>query len=212
MQKILLNADLGESFGTWSKGNDSLAMPLIDMANIACGMHAADPLTMQESIKLAKQHQVLIGAHPGYDDLLGFGRRSIPSSSEQIYALVLFQLGALAAFCQAQNVKLDYVKPHGALYNDMMNNLEIFTTIVQAIYDFDPKLKIMVLSGKNTEAVQNICKQYQMKIYYEVFLDRNYTDSADLVARSQDNALLNKDQILNRIKLLLSDGIIKSEK
>ena len=207
---MLLNADLGESFGIWKMGNDEAVMPLIDMANIACGMHASDPFNMNKTIALAKTHRVKIGAHPSYPDLLGFGRKSIAYTSNEIYALILFQIGALDAFCTAHQVSMDYVKPHGALYNDMMEKEHVFEPIVHAIKDYNSNLKIMVLAGKNQEMIQHLTTKYGISIYNEAFLDRGYNDDGSLVKRGQPDALLDQNAMLERVKTLLNGQPLQS--
>jgi len=117
-----LNCDLGESFGAWTMGADALVMPEIDMANIACGGHAGDPLTMLKTLQLAKAHQVEIGAHPSYPDKLGFGRKSIPFAEQELVAHIVAQVSALIGIAGSESLQVTYVKPHGALYNDMMKN------------------------------------------------------------------------------------------
>ena len=134
--KIRLNCDMGESYGIWKMGYDEDIMPLVDMANLACGYHAGDALTMSRAVALAKKYNVFIGAHPSYQDLVGFGRRSILCSLEEIKSIILYQLGALQAFCKAHNTIVSYVKPHGALYNDMMRDENIFKAILNAISSF----------------------------------------------------------------------------
>ncbi len=134
--KIKLNCDMGESFGAYKIGLDEELMPLVDMANLACGFHASDALTMQKSVTLAKKHEVTIVAHPGYQDLVGFGRRSMTCTFEEIKAIVLYQLGALSAFCKREDTRISYVKPHGALYNDMMKDENILKAILEAISSY----------------------------------------------------------------------------
>jgi len=123
---IKLNCDMGESFGIWKMGEDELIMPHINMANLACGFHSSDSTTMNKSVELAVKHNVTIGAHPSYQDLVGFGRRSIACTEEEISAIILYQIGALSSFCKVHNTSISYVKPHGALYNDMMKDENIF--------------------------------------------------------------------------------------
>ena len=135
---LLLNCDMGESFGAWTMGNDELAMPLIDQANLACGYHAGDPLTMQRSVALAVRHGVRIGAHPAYPDLQGFGRRHLACSPDEVRAQVLYQLGALDAFCRAAGTELAYVKPHGALYNDLVRDDALLVAVLDACAGYRP--------------------------------------------------------------------------
>ena len=208
---IKLNCDMGESFGIWEMGKDKEIMPYINMANLACGFHASDSITMSKSVELAVQHNVKIGAHPAYQDLVGFGRRSIPCTNEEISAIILYQIGALSAFCKAANTSVTYVKPHGALYNDMMKNNAIFTSIVKAIASFDTNIKLMVLSTPNYEKFETLASSYGIELIYEVFADRNYNDNGSLVSRTEENAVVvDEDEVIQRVKILSNDGYINS--
>jgi len=208
---IKLNCDMGESFGIWEMGKDKEIMPYINMANLACGFHASDSITMSKSVELAVQHNVKIGAHPAYQDLVGFGRRSIPCTNEEISAIILYQIGALSAFCKAANTSVTYVKPHGALYNDMMKNNAIFTSIVKAIASFDTNIKLMVLSTPNYEKFETLASSYGIELIYEVFADRNYNDDGSLVSRTLANAVVvDENEVIQRVKLLSNDGYINS--
>lgn len=131
-RRILLNCDMGESFGAWRMGDDVHSMPLVDQANLACGFHAGDPLTMRRAVELAVRHGVSIGAHPAYPDLSGFGRRSLACSAEEVHAMVLYQIGALDAFCRSLGAQVAYVKPHGALYNDLVGDDELLRAVLDA--------------------------------------------------------------------------------
>lgn len=209
--QIRLNCDMGESFGVWKMGNDEEIMPLIDMANLACGYHASDALTMNRTVALAKKHNVTIGAHPSYQDLVGFGRRSILCSLEEIKSIILYQLGALSAFCKAHGTAVSYVKPHGALYHDMMRDENIFKAILNAISYYDKNIKLMILSGPKNEAYDYTAKLYNINLIYEVFADRNYNDDGSLVARSYENAVIQDElQVADRIKLIKERGYLYS--
>ncbi len=144
--RILLNCDMGESFGAWRMGDDTHAMPLIDQANLACGYHAGDPLTMQRTVRLAVEQGVSIGAHPAYPDLAGFGRRHMNCSPEEVHALVLYQIGALDAFCRAAGTQVAYVKPHGALYNDLVRDDALLCAVLDACAAYRKRLPLMVLA------------------------------------------------------------------
>ena len=208
---IKLNCDMGESFGIWKMGEDELIMPHISMANLACGFHASDSITMSKSVELAVKHNVTIGAHPSYQDLVGFGRRSIPCTDKEITAITLYQLGALSAFCKAQNTSVSYVKPHGALYNDMMKDNDIFTAIVKAVSSFDTNIKLMILSTPNYEKFETIASSFGIELIYEVFADRNYNDDGSLVSRTLTNAVVeDENEVIQRVKLLANDGYINS--
>jgi len=202
---------MGEGFGLWEMGLDEQIMPHINMANLACGFHASDALTMKNSVALAKKYDVTIGAHPGYQDLVGFGRRSMNCTSEEISAIVLYQLGALDAFCKTQDSKVSYVKPHGALYNDMMKDEKIYKAILKAISSYDKKIKLMILSNKNNEKYKEIAKEFGLSLLYEVFADRNYNDDGSLVARTNKNAVIHNDaEVSNRVQVLKNEGYLRS--
>ncbi|MGR5080017.1 5-oxoprolinase subunit PxpA [Photobacterium swingsii] len=188
-----LNCDMGESFGPWLMGRDDAVMPWINMANIACGFHASDPDVMAKTVASACQYNVEIGAHPGYNDKEGFGRRSIPHSAESITQLVAYQAGALNAICQLHGQQISYVKPHGALYNDMMADESVFIAIAKAISGmnsvFIPPIKLMVLSRPDNHRYQRIAEQYRVELLFEAFSDRAYTPDGFLVPRSQPEAV-----------------------
>ena len=208
---IKLNCDMGESFGIWKMGNDEEIMPYIDMANLACGFHASDAVTMSRSVILAKKYNVTIGAHPSYNDLLGFGRRTILCSLEEIKSIVLYQLGALNAFCRANGTAISYVKPHGALYNDMMRDENIFKAVLNAVSSFNKNIRVMILSGPKNEEYDYTAKLYDINLLYEVFADRNYNDDGSLVSRSQSNAVIDDEQlVIKRIKDLKEKGTLNS--
>lgn len=180
---ILLNCDMGESFGAWKMGNDALAMPLIDQANLACGFHAGDPLTMQRAVALAVQHGVSIGAHPAYPDLVGFGRRHMDCSPEEVRAQVLYQLGALEAFCRAAGTRIDYVKPHGALYNDMVRDDALFDAVLEACADYRPGLPLMVLALADNGRERRMAAARGVPLLFEAFADRAYLSDGRLAPR-----------------------------
>ncbi|NMP31677.1 5-oxoprolinase subunit PxpA [Thalassotalea sp. M1531] len=206
-----LNCDLGESYGAWQMGNDAQIMPLIDQANIACGFHAGDPLIIQHTIILAVTHNVSIGAHPSYPDIQGFGRRSMALSEQELIACFHFQLSALAGMCQVQGATLDYVKPHGALYNDMMREKAIFQTLCKALSQFNDQLPLVIQAIPNNELFIAIAQQYGITLRFEAFADRNYQDNGLLVPRTESNAVLtDPDQISQRVKQLSSTGNLLS--
>ena len=209
--KIKLNCDMGESFGIWKMGFDEQIMPHIHMANLACGFHASDAMTMNKSVILAKKYDVTIGAHPAYQDLVGFGRRTIVCSLEEIKSIILYQLGALSAFCKAHGTAVSYVKPHGALYNDMMRDENIFKAILNAISSFNKNIKLMVLSGPKNEEYEYTAKLYDIKLLFEVFADRNYNDDGSLVSRMEENAIIHEElDVLSRVVNLKEKGFISS--
>lgn len=208
---IRLNCDMGESFGIWKMGNDEEIMPLIDMANLACGFHASDAVTMSRSVILAKKYNVTIGAHPSYHDLLGFGRRTMLCSLEEIKSIILYQLGALNAFCRANGTAISYVKPHGALYNDMMRDENIFKAILNAVSSFNKNIKLMVLSGPKNEEYEYTAKLYDIKLLFEVFADRNYNNDGTLVSRIQNNAVICDElEVITRVINLKEKSLVTS--
>ncbi|MBE5852923.1 MAG: 5-oxoprolinase subunit PxpA, partial [Lachnospiraceae bacterium] len=147
MYRVDLNSDLGESFGSYKIGADDMIIPLITSANVACGYHAADPVVMNKTIKSAKEAGIAVGAHPGYPDLMGFGRRNMAVSPAEAKAYVLYQLGALDAFCKVHGVKMQHVKPHGAMYNMAAADYELACAICEAIKEYNDNLIVLALSG-----------------------------------------------------------------
>ncbi|KGJ89947.1 5-oxoprolinase subunit PxpA [Colwellia psychrerythraea] len=203
-----LNCDLGESFGAWTMGLDSEVMPYIDQANIACGFHGGDPLVMQKTLALAKQYQVSVGAHPSYPDLVGFGRRSMACSSEQIIALIHYQVAALDGMAKVQGLTVDYVKPHGALYNDMMVKPEVFNAILTALAQYPKKLTLMLQATADLAEYKKQASKLGVDVYSEAFADRCYDDKGRLLARSQAGAVLTKPAMLAQVKQLSEQGSV----
>ena len=189
MKPLLLNADMGESFGPWVMGMDHAVMPHVDLANIACGFHASDPDVMRRTVRMAAEHSVGIGAHPAYPDLVGFGRRSMAFSAEEIENLVLYQVGALAAMCRAEGTEIRYVKPHGALYNDMTRDPEIFSAVARAIRAYGSGLPLMTLATRDTSSIRELARAQDLTLWFEAFADRAYDADGRLVSRSQPGAV-----------------------
>lgn len=190
---------------------DEQIMPYIDMANLACAFHAGDPVSMHKSIKNAKANSVSIGAHPSYPDLEGFGRREMQCTTEEIISFVIYQCGALDALCQSYGVKINYIKPHGALYNTMMKELEVFKAIAKAVSKYDKDIKLMILSNAKNDEYATLAKKYGISLLYEVFADRAYQDDGSLVPRSEEGAVLSsEEEVLKRAKLLREEGCIET--
>ncbi len=209
---IRLNCDMGQSFGVWKKGMDDEVIPYIDMANIACGFHASDALTMSKTVSVLKENKISIGAHVSYQDLVGFGRRTMLCSLEEIKSIVLYQLGALSAFCKANGTAISYVKPHGALYNDMMRDENIFKAILNAISSFDKNIKLMILSTPNNDAYKHTALIYGISLIYEVFANRNYNDDGTLVSTMDSDAFIYDElKVAKRIMSLRDRGYIESK-
>ncbi|MFS0863048.1 LamB/YcsF family protein [Fredinandcohnia sp. 179-A 10B2 NHS] len=191
MKQIDLNSDVGESFGAYKIGNEEQVFDYITSANIACGFHAGDPHIMSKTVKLAKEKGVAIGAHPGFQDLVGFGRRPMSMSPSDVYDLLLYQLGALSAFCQIHHVRLTHVKPHGALYNMAAIDRNLAEAIAKAVYDFDSSLLLYGLAGSR---LIEAGKKFELKTVSEVFADRTYQPNGTLTPRSESNALIHDSQ------------------
>jgi UPF0271 protein len=185
--KIDLNCDMGESFGQYKLGDDAAVMPFITSANIACGLHAGDPLVMQTVIRLAKGHGVAIGAHPGWPDLQGFGRREMNLTPEETQAFVLYQIGSLAAFAKTEGVELRHVKPHGALYNQAAKDRALADAIARAVKRFDQELILVGLAGSALVAAG---RELGLRVANEGFPDRTYNADGTLVSRKVANAIL----------------------
>ncbi|MBD3897865.1 LamB/YcsF family protein [Halomonas sp. ML-15] len=185
----LLNCDMGESFGNWTLGMDADAMPYVDCANIACGFHASDPHVMRRTVALAVEHGVRIGAHPGYPDLMGFGRRSMACTPAEAEDLVLYQVGALAGICQAEGARLHYIKPHGALYNDMARDPALLEGVMRAVRAYDPALPLMLMSTADPAPSRQLAAQMGVTIWFETFADRAYDGNGHLASRRLPNAV-----------------------
>lgn len=199
---IDLNCDMGESFGPWKMGDDEAVLPYASAVNIACGFHAGDPSTMIKTIQLALKYKVKIGAHPGFQDLVGFGRREMQLTAREVYALVVYQVGALAACAKVQQTTLQHVKPHGALYNMAARKPELADAIAAAVYDIDPRLVLYGLSG--SELIR-AGRAKGLNVYREVFADRTYQQDGTLTPRSDKHALIHDpkqaaEQVVGMIK------------
>lgn len=206
MGGLLLNCDIGESYGAWTMGLDAEVMPYIDCANIACGFHAGDPSVMRKTIALAVAHDVTIGAHPAYPDLVGFGRRSMVCSAQEIQDLLHYQIGALDGVCRAQGAKVSYVKPHGALYNDMMANPAQLRAVVEAIARYNPQMPLMLLAMRDNSAAQAIADEFGVTLWFEAFADRAYDALGRLVSRNLPGAVHHDPETIIGQALTLSRG------
>ncbi|MDJ1506931.1 5-oxoprolinase subunit PxpA [Xanthocytophaga agilis] len=187
MHSIDLNCDMGESFGSWKMGNDLQIMDYVSSVNIACGFHAGDADTMRKTVAAATEKNVAIGAHPGFPDLQGFGRRNMQLSPEEVYNIILYQIGALSAFVKVAGNRLHHVKPHGALYNMAAKDSSLSSAIAQAIKDFDPSLIVYGLSGS---FLISESQKLGLKTASEVFADRTYQQDGTLTPRNQPFALI----------------------
>mgnify|MGYP000622081139 FL=1 len=208
-----LNCDLGESFGAWSMPVEAAIMAEIDQANIACGFHAGDPLVMKQAIRLAKQHDVVIGAHPAYPDLQGFGRRSMAIAADELSAMIQYQVSALSGMAKVCGANVSYVKPHGALYNDMMKDTAVMRTVMKSIAEInmqslDSPLALMVQATSQNPAIKEAAQEWGLPLYFEAFSDRRYTDEGLLQSRLIEGAVLSESDALLQAKQLISSGTV----
>ena len=206
-----LNADLGESFGVWKMQNDDAIMPLIDMANIACGGHAGDALSMQRAIACALANDVQIGAHPSYPDMQGFGRRSMQMSEGDLIASIQGQLAMLDGLARCQNATLDYVKPHGALYNDLMMDADCRKAVFKAVAGFYTTLPLMLQASPRNEEIQEEANEYKLSLIFEAFADRLYQHNGLLSPRSRPGAVLSEAKAFSQAKALIERGEVYAD-
>ena len=203
MYKVDLNSDLGESFGRYTLGMDADILQLVSSANVACGYHASDPLVMNKTIAMAKEAGVRVGAHPGFPDLMGFGRRNMDVSPAEAKAYTLYQLGALDAFCKAHGVKMQHVKPHGAMYNMAGKDYALSKAICEAIYEYDKDLIVMALSGGE---LVHAAEDMGLKVAREVFADRAYEEDGSLVNRRKEGAMItDENEAIARVVRMIKE-------
>ncbi len=208
---IDLNCDMGESFGDYCLGCDNDVISHITSANLACGFHASDPLVMDQTVRLCAEHGVAVGAHPGYPDLRGFGRRNLESTPEEVRTDVLYQVGALAGIAKAQGVPLRHVKPHGALYNTAAAHPATAQAIAQAVAAFDPSLILVTLAGPAGETFRSVAGQMGLAVASEVFADRAYTAEGRLVPRGTQGAVLHDPEVVAaRCVRMALEGLVES--
>ncbi len=203
-KSIDLNCDMGESFGAWKMGGDAALMPLISSANIACGYHAGDPVVMRDTVRLALTHGVAIGAHPGYPDLQGFGRRDLYMSTDEVYAMVLYQIGALQAIVASEGGVLHHVKPHGALYNQAARQRELAEAIVLAVSKCQKS--DLMLYGLSGSLMVEAAEAQGLRVCREAFCDRNYQHDGSLTPRSRSGAVIHDPAAAAERALLLAKG------
>ncbi|WP_143415335.1 5-oxoprolinase subunit PxpA [Geobacillus sp. E263] len=189
--RVDLNCDFGESFGIYRLGEEKEILQYVTSVNVACGFHAGDPIVMRKTVQMALEQKVAIGAHPGFPDLLGFGRRNIAVTPEEVYAYVVYQIGALAAFVKAEGGTMTHVKPHGALYNMAAKDATLAEAIAKAVYDVDPALILYGLAG--SELIR-AGKKIGLRTASEVFADRTYQQDGSLTPRSDPRALIVDEQ------------------
>lgn len=191
MSCVDLNCDLGESFGAYTIGLDAQVIPHVSSVNIACGYHAGDPVVMEKTVALAKEHGVAIGAHPGFPDLMGFGRRPMNITPAEAGTYVKYQLGALLAFVKAQGLQMQHVKPHGALYNMAVKDEALAKAIAQSVASVDSNIRLMGLAGS---LMLKEAEKAGLPVISEVFADRAYNDDGSLVNRKLPGAVIHDAQ------------------
>ena len=207
---LMLNCDLGESYGSWKMGRDDQAMPHIDQANIACGFHGGDPLVMQKTLALAKENGVMVGAHPAYPDLVGFGRRSMLCSADEITAFVQYQVAAIDGMAKIQGLDLAYVKPHGALYNDMMARDEVRAPIMKAIAEYHRPVRLMLQATPQADKHREEASALGIELWFEAFADRCYDDDGKLLSRAKPGAVHTREKMLAQVEQICNQGTVTS--
>ncbi|GAA4295074.1 5-oxoprolinase subunit PxpA [Nibribacter koreensis] len=204
-----VNCDLGESFGAYHLGNDEAILPFVTSANIACGFHAGDPSVMKKTVRLALANSVAIGAHPGFPDLVGFGRREMAATPEEVYDMVVYQIGALSAFVQAQGGQLHHVKPHGALYNMAAVNAGLAQAIAEAVYHVHPNSILYGLAGSELITAG---QKLGLTVAQEVFADRTYQADGTLTSRKQPHALIiDQHEAVAQVLRMVQEGKVRSQ-
>ncbi|HKY20539.1 MAG TPA: 5-oxoprolinase subunit PxpA [Vicinamibacterales bacterium] len=204
--KVDLNADIGESFGIYTTGNDSLLLRSITSGSIACGFHAGDPSVMRRTLRLAARAGVVVGAHPGFADLSGFGRREIDIDPREIADIVLYQVGALSAVAKAEGVRLRHVKPHGALYNMSVRRTEVAEAIATAVASFDDALFLVGLPGSQ---LLTAGARLGLRVAAEAFADRSYEPDGSLTPRHLADAVVTEPTLAaDRAVRMVRDGRI----
>ena len=205
---IDLNSDLGESYGAWKMGEDATMLGIVSSANIACGFHAGDPLTILATVRAAATRGVAIGAHVSYPDRVGFGRRPMDVTHAELLADVIYQIGALQGICTAAGTRVSYVKPHGALYNTIASDARQGAAVIEGIKSIDPTLVLMGLAGAS---ILRQAAEAGLATVAEAFADRAYTATGRLISRREPGALLHDpDQIAARMLRLATEGVIEA--
>ncbi|MFW1860304.1 5-oxoprolinase subunit PxpA [Acinetobacter baumannii] len=203
-----LNSDLGESFGSWKMGNDDQILPVVTSANIACGFHAGDPLGILKTVRKAVELGVTIGAHVSYPDLVGFGRRNMDLSRDELIADVLYQISALDGLAKVTGSKVQYVKPHGALYNTIAHDQAQAAAVIDAIKMYNPELVLVALAGSN---LVEQARAGGLKVVSEAFADRAYNSDGSLVSRRLEGAVLHDSSfVASRVVSMLKNGGVES--
>ena len=206
--KIDINCDLGESYGHFQVGQDADIMPHITSANVACGFHAGNPSTMALTVKLAKRFGVAVGAHPGFPDLVGFGRREMKLKPEEIGSDVMYQIGAIQAFATASHIRLQHVKLHGALYNMAAREASLSEMALEAVKCVDPEL---IIFAPSKSMMARVASEMGFRVALEAFADRAYNADGTLVSRGKPNAVIeNPKLVVERVVKMVKEGAVRS--
>lgn len=204
--RIDLNCDMGESFGAYQIGADEAVFPHITSANVACGFHGGDPTVMRTTLARARAHNVAVGAHPGFPDLIGFGRRNLDATTDEVYDLVVYQIGALLGFANAAKMELQHVKAHGALYNMAVGKPDLAAAIARAVRDVDRSLVLFGLPGSHLISEGEAAG---LRTASEAFADRNYMSDGTLVSRRRPDAhVSDADEAVARAIRMVRDGLV----
>jgi UPF0271 protein len=208
MYRIDLNSDLGESFGVYTLGNDEAILESVTSANVACGFHAGDPLVLLKTVETALQKGAAVGAHPGHLDLMGFGRRTIACSPDEVYAYTLYQIGAVQAACKAKGITLQHVKPHGALYNQSAKDLELARAIAHAVRDAGDDI---ILLGLANSLYEKAAHEASIPYAAEAFADRAYEPEGNLVSRKKEGSVFHDaNYAAERVLSMVTEGKVEA--
>jgi 5-oxoprolinase (ATP-hydrolysing) subunit A len=206
--RVDLNADVGESLGPWPMGEDARLIPLVSSVNVACGFHAGDPLTIQRTVATAVAHGIAIGAHPGYPDLVGFGRRDLDMAADELEASIVYQVGAIAAFARAMGSELRHVKPHGALYNRAARDRSVADVIARALRSVSSELILVGLAGS---AMLEAGTEAGLTVAAEAFADRAYEPDGSLRSRRLPGAILSSTEASAAQAVgIARDGVVRA--
>lgn len=204
---IDLSADVGEGYGSWRMGDDAALLPTLSSANVACGYHAGDPTLMRRTVELCRDHDVAVGAHPSFPDRVGFGRRTLQMSHDELYCDVVYQVGALSGFARAAGVPVSHVSPHGRLGNLVVTDEAYAAPVLEAIVAVDPPLAVVTYSG----VLERLARERGMRVALMAFPDRGYEEDGTLVSRQQPGSVLHDpDVIAERALRMVETGTVEA--
>jgi UPF0271 protein len=207
--KIDINCDMGESFGAYKLGNDEDIIKHITSASIACGWHAGDPTVMRKTIQMAKENAVAVGAHPGYPDLLGFGRRKLDCTHDELKDYMIYQVGALQAFAKALGTKVEHFKSHGMLGNQAIEEEKIALPVAEAVASLDKNLIFVIMAGAKGAMLREVAKKVGIPVAYEGLADRAYTPEGTLVSRREAGAVIkDPEKVVERAVMMVKGKVV----